>query len=288
MSDLNADLVAQMLPVCEENADEIGAALMRGIDAEVTVAVGTPDTFNADQLPEGVDGPGLVMMMQFGDEAMAAILPEESGLLRGWVREPDITGEGMLNTLAQELSMLVVPDTMFSEKFGAMWVENLAQSLQDGELADGASLLPLELTQDGVTSQLMFLWPCAEPAKLLPPPKPKEEPAKAAEKAKEPPPPPPPPSPKSLTELPPYARHLLKISVPVSVRLVNKRLSVQEVLELGPGAMVSFDKSCDDTLELMVGDRIIARGAAVKVGEHFGLEVEEMTLPDEHFYTARR
>ena len=285
MSELNADLLAQMLPVCEENADEIGQALMRGIDAEVAVAVGKGDTYDDGSPPEGFDGDGLMFKMQFGDVAMAGVLTETSGLLRGWMREPDVTGEGMLNTLAQELSMLVVPDTMMSEKFGASIVDNIAQTLREAELADDANVLTLDLTSGSETSQLWLLWPCAEPSKLLPPPKPKPEPK--VEVSSEPAPPPPPPKPSTMQELPPYARHLLKISVPVSVRLVSKRLTVQEVLEMGPGAMVSFDKSCDDTLELLVGDRTIARGSAVKVGERFGLEIEEMTLPEEHFFTAR-
>jgi flagellar motor switch/type III secretory pathway protein FliN len=94
--------------------------------------------------------------------------------------------------------------------------------------------------------------------------------------------------PSRLDELPPYAKHLLKISVPVSVQLVSKKLSVQEVLELTPGAMVSFDKSCDGPLELVVGSHVVAEGAAVKVGERFGIEIEKMTLPGEHFWTLRK
>ncbi|WP_442483474.1 FliM/FliN family flagellar motor switch protein [Aeoliella sp. SH292] len=291
MSQLTPELVAEILRVCEQNAADIADALARGIDAEVTVTVGKPTTYDAAALPEGFDGPGLAVMMQFGDVALAIGLPEPSGLTRNWMREPDITGIGMLNTLAQELSMLVVPDSMMAGKFGAAWVTDLSQAMKAGEVADGASLVPLVLTDGSKASHLTMVWPCNAPGKLLPPPKPKAPEIKVEQvkqQAAAPPPPPPKPKPKSMQELPPYARHLLKISVPVAVQLVSKKLSVQEVLELAPGAMISFEKSCDDSLELIVGNQIVARGAAVKVGERFGLEIEEMTMPEEHFWPVRK
>lgn len=87
-------------------------------------------------------------------------------------------------------------------------------------------------------------------------------------------------------DLPPYARHLLKIKVPVMVNLVAKKQTIQEIMELGPGAIVNFDKSCNDPLELMVGNRRVALGSAVKVGDKFGIEITEISLPDEVFGPA--
>lgn len=289
MSELSPELVSEVLRVCELNAADIADALARGIDAEVTVAVGESGTYDPASPPAGFNGPGLAIMMQFGDVAIALGLPEPSGLTRNWMREPDITGIGMLNTLAQELSMLVVPDTMMAGKFGAAWVADLAASLKAGEVGDGAALVSLVLTDGSKSSHLTMVWPCKQPGKLLPPAKPKAPEIKVEEvKQKAAPPSPPRPKPRSMEELPSYARHLLKITVPVAVQLVSKRLSVQEVLELAPGAMISFEKSCDDSLELLVGSQTVARGAAVKVGERFGLEIEEMTLPEEHFWPVRR
>ena len=74
-----------------------------------------------------------------------------------------------------------------------------------------------------------------------------------------------------LTDLPVYARGLLKIRVPVRVTLAAQRKSIQEIIELGPGSIVKFDKTCDEPLELSVGDRPIATGEVVKVGDKFGL-----------------
>ena len=76
-----------------------------------------------------------------------------------------------------------------------------------------------------------------------------------------------------LAGLPTYARGLLKIRVPVRVTLASQRKSIQEIVELGPGSIVKFDKTCDEPLELTVGDRPIAIGEVVKVGDKFGLRI---------------
>ena len=73
--------------------------------------------------------------------------------------------------------------------------------------------------------------------------------------------------------LPTHAHGLLKIGVPVAVTLAAQRKSVQEIIELGPGSIIKFDKTCDEPLELCVGDQPIATGEVVKVGDKFGLRV---------------
>ena len=76
-----------------------------------------------------------------------------------------------------------------------------------------------------------------------------------------------------LNRLPAYSRGLLQILVPVRVTLASQRKSIQEIIELGPGSIVKFDKTCDEPLELCVGDRPIAQGEVVKVGDKFGLKI---------------
>jgi flagellar motor switch protein FliN/FliY len=76
-----------------------------------------------------------------------------------------------------------------------------------------------------------------------------------------------------LSQLPTYARGLLKIRVPLQVTLASQRKCVQEITELGPGSIIKFDKTCDEPLELTIGDRPLAHGDVVKVGDKFGLRI---------------
>lgn len=90
-----------------------------------------------------------------------------------------------------------------------------------------------------------------------------------------------------LEDLPRYSRSLLKIRIPVVVTLAQKRLSLRRILEWGPGALIQFDKSCEELLELSAGGHPIALGEAVKVGDKFGLRITSMLLPGERFQPVR-
>lgn len=93
--------------------------------------------------------------------------------------------------------------------------------------------------------------------------------------------------PATEADLPPYARSLLKIQVPVVVTLARNRQPLGRIVELGPGSIIHFSKSCDEMLDLEVGGRYIASGEAVKVGDKFGLRVTSILLPGERFKPVR-
>jgi flagellar motor switch protein FliN/FliY len=76
-----------------------------------------------------------------------------------------------------------------------------------------------------------------------------------------------------LAGMPTFARGLMRISVPVQVKLASQRKSIQEIVELGPGSIIKFEKTCDEPLEVVIGDRTIAHGEVVKVGDKFGVRI---------------
>lgn len=86
-----------------------------------------------------------------------------------------------------------------------------------------------------------------------------------------------------LSRLPTYARSLLKVAVPISVTLASTRRPVSSIIRLGPGAIIQFKKSCDETLTLEVAGLSIAAGEAVKIGEKLGLYITDIIMPEERF-----
>jgi flagellar motor switch protein FliN len=69
---------------------------------------------------------------------------------------------------------------------------------------------------------------------------------------------------------------ILKIEVPVIVKLAERKLSLSEVMRLGVGAIIEFSKSSDEQLELLINNKVIATGETVKVGENFGLKISQI------------
>jgi flagellar motor switch protein FliN/FliY len=73
--------------------------------------------------------------------------------------------------------------------------------------------------------------------------------------------------------LPASMQRILKIRVPVVVRVAERNILTSDVLRLAPGSILEFNRSVDRDLDLMVNNRQIGSGVGVKVGERFGLRV---------------
>jgi len=66
---------------------------------------------------------------------------------------------------------------------------------------------------------------------------------------------------------------ILRLEVPIVVRLGERGMRVGDVVALVPGSIIEFAKNAEAELDLMVNNRVIGGGQAVKVGENFGLRL---------------
>lgn len=71
----------------------------------------------------------------------------------------------------------------------------------------------------------------------------------------------------------PDVARILELSVPLSAILAERPLPVETILQITAGTILEFDVPFGSDLQLVVGNRPLARGQAVKVGEHFGIRV---------------
>ena len=161
MSDLTPEIVDDVLAACQAGAEEAAGALTRGLDSEFGLSIGEPS--KPSDAEEQLSGPGLAMLFNFGGTGAVALVPESTGLLPEWYSAPDVTGESKLGTLAQELSMLLMPETIFADKFVAKRVENLWEGLAAGGVVDAAVLVPLALTAGENSGQMSLIWPLESP-----------------------------------------------------------------------------------------------------------------------------
>jgi flagellar motor switch protein FliN/FliY len=91
----------------------------------------------------------------------------------------------------------------------------------------------------------------------------------------------PPPPPRNEPGLPvsadPKIRRLLRIRVPVIVQLARRPMAVSKIRSFAPGAILEFEKSVEEPLNLLINNRLVGHGNCVKVGENFGLRVTAIT-----------
>lgn len=109
----------------------------------------------------------------------------------------------------------------------------------------------------------------AAPRRAAPPPK--EQPPVTAQRARFTPLPDPGPAEHTAgIEL------LAGLEMNVTVELGRTRLTVAEVLSLGPGSVIELDRIAGEPVDILVNDRLVARGEVVVVDENFGVRVVEV------------
>jgi flagellar motor switch protein FliN/FliY len=69
---------------------------------------------------------------------------------------------------------------------------------------------------------------------------------------------------------------LAGLEMNVSVELGRTELTVQEVLGLGPGSVIELDRLAGEPVDILVNDKVIARGEVVVVDENFGVRIVEV------------
>jgi flagellar motor switch protein FliN len=74
---------------------------------------------------------------------------------------------------------------------------------------------------------------------------------------------------------------LLDVKMPVAIELGRTELPIAELLALGPGSVIELNKLAGEPVDLLVNNKIIARGEVVVVDENFGVRVTSLLSPEE-------
>ena len=65
------------------------------------------------------------------------------------------------------------------------------------------------------------------------------------------------------------------------VEIGRTEKEVQDILNLKKGNLVVFEKIVGEPMDIVVGDRLMARGEIVVVNERYGVRISEVTRPEE-------
>jgi flagellar motor switch protein FliN/FliY len=74
---------------------------------------------------------------------------------------------------------------------------------------------------------------------------------------------------------------ILDIDLPVVVRFGRTDLPLRALTRLGPGSVIDLGRSPDEPVELMVSNRVVARGEVVIVGGNYGIRIIDVVSPSE-------
>ncbi len=80
---------------------------------------------------------------------------------------------------------------------------------------------------------------------------------------------------------------LLDVELEATLRFGCREMPLGEILDLGPGDVVELDRHVSDPVDLIVGDKIVARGEVVLVNGNFGLRIMEVAAPRKRLENIR-
>ena len=67
----------------------------------------------------------------------------------------------------------------------------------------------------------------------------------------------------------------------MQAEIARTEISLNEVMLWKKGTVVELDKIAGSTIDVLIGDRLIARGEVVVINDRFGVRISEITHPDE-------
>ena len=74
---------------------------------------------------------------------------------------------------------------------------------------------------------------------------------------------------------------ILDIPLTVAVELGRSKILINDLLQLGQGSVIELTKLVGEPLEVLVNNKLVARGEVVVVNEKFGVRLTDIVTPME-------
>ena len=74
---------------------------------------------------------------------------------------------------------------------------------------------------------------------------------------------------------------ILDIPLEVSVELGRTKIPISDLLQLGQGSVIELAKLTGEPLEILVNQKLVARGEVVVVNDKFGVRLTDIISPAE-------
>ena len=78
---------------------------------------------------------------------------------------------------------------------------------------------------------------------------------------------------------------LLGVNLKVTVELGRTRMSIEEILQLGPGSVIELEKLAGEPVDVLINDRLIARGEVVVIDDRFGVRITDVVPPAQRVHS---
>jgi len=74
--------------------------------------------------------------------------------------------------------------------------------------------------------------------------------------------------------------------LPVSISFGRTRMALKDVVKLTTGCIIELERSVGQPVDIIVNDRVIARGEVVVVDGNFGVRIQEVASRQDRIRTV--
>jgi len=91
-----------------------------------------------------------------------------------------------------------------------------------------------------------------------------------------------------VSPLDPKLDMLYDLQLAVSIELGRTNMFIRDILRLGRGSVVEFDKLVNEPVDVLVNGKKVAEGEVVVIDKHFGIRVTSLVDPADRLRSLRK
>lgn len=88
--------------------------------------------------------------------------------------------------------------------------------------------------------------------------------------------------------LDPKLELLYDLQLPVSIELGRTNMLIRDILRLGRGSVIEFDKLVSEPVDVLINGKKVAEGEVVVIDKHFGIRITTLVDPSDRLRNLRR
>ncbi len=88
--------------------------------------------------------------------------------------------------------------------------------------------------------------------------------------------------------LDPKLELLYDLQLPVSIELGRTNMLIRDILRLGRGSVIEFDKLVSEPVDVLINGKKVAEGEVVVIDKHFGIRITTLIDPADRLKSIKR
>jgi flagellar motor switch protein FliN/FliY len=80
---------------------------------------------------------------------------------------------------------------------------------------------------------------------------------------------------------------IMDIPLQITVELGRTKKRIRDILEYGTNSIIQLDKLAGETVDVLVNNKLIAKGEVVVIDENFGIRISQIVSPEERLNSLR-